>query len=148
MSTLAEIQDALADQIRTAVAAVTDVDVQVEPRMVLNPTPPSIDMYPSDPSMDPELAAMGDLVGGELVTVRARVSTADRDSGQDLLLALMDDQDPLSVLAAIHDDTTLGGVAATLDVRGRSGYVLFPDPGGEGSLVGCLWYVVIVKAES
>lgn len=148
MATLAEIQDEMATQIRTALADVTDVDVQVEPRMVLNPTPPCIDVYPGDPSMDQDLAAMNDLVGGELITVRARVTTADSDAGQDLLLALMDDEDALSILLALNEDLTLNGLAATLDVRSRSGYTLFPDPGGEGALLGCLWGVVVVKAKS
>jgi hypothetical protein len=49
---------------------------------------------PADPSADAQLGAFGDLVGGELITVRARVGTADTDAGQDLLLALMDDEDP------------------------------------------------------
>lgn len=147
-ATLAEIMDALADQIRDAMDNVTDVAVQVEPRIVLNPTPPVIDIYPADPSNDSALRAFGDLVGGELLTVRARVSTAEHEGGQDLLLAFMDDEDPLSVLLAIHDDDTLNGIASTLDVRGRSGYITFVDTVSDASLLGCTWDVVVVKAKS
>lgn len=148
MATLAAIMDGLADSIRTGVADVTDVDVQIEGRMVRSPTPPCIDMYPSDPSDDQDTAAFNEMVGGELITVRARVSTADAEAGEDLLLALMDDEDPLSVWAALEADPTLGGVASSVHVRARSGYRDFPDLSGEGSYLGCLWTVVVVKAHS
>jgi hypothetical protein len=105
-------------------------------------------MYPGDPSMDQELAAFSDLVGGEQITVRARVSTADNEAGQDFLLALMDDEDPLSILLALNDDRTLNGLASDVDVRGRSGYLSFPDAGGAGLLLGCTWDVVVIKAKS
>lgn len=148
MATLAEIMDELADQIRDVLDDVTDVAVQVEPRIVLNPTPPVIDMYPGDPSNDPELRGFADMVGGEILTVRARVSTADHTAGQDLLLALMDDEDPLSVMLAIKDDKTLNGLAADLDVRERSGYITFIDSVSDGALLGCTWQVVVIKARS
>lgn len=148
MATLAALMDALADQIRDNLDDTIDVAVQVEGRMIMNPTPPTIDIQPGDPSADGEVAAFGDLYGGDVLTVRARVSTADTDAGQGLLLALMDDEDPLSIVAAVNTDPTLGGLAADTDVRGRSGYTLFPDPGGDGALLGCLWAVLIIKARS
>jgi hypothetical protein len=147
MATLAVVLEELADAIRTSLASVTDVSLQVEPLMVLAPTPPCIDMYPADPSADENLAAFGELVGGELVTVRARVSTADTDAGQSLLLALMDDEDELSLAAAL-DGEMLGGLASAVHLRARSGYREFPDLSGEGALLGCLWSYVIVKARS
>jgi hypothetical protein len=146
--TLAEVMDALADQIRDVLSDVTDVDVQVEPRIVLAPTPPTIDIYPADPSHDPELRGFADDIGGELLTVRARVTTADHEAGQDLLLALMDDEDPLSMVQAIKEDKTLGGVAGTLDVRERSGYITFLDSASDAALLGATWTVVVVKARS
>ena len=90
-ATMAEIMEAMADQIREALLSVTDVAVQVEPRMVLNPSPPTIDIYPGDDSRDPSSAGFDDVAGGYFFTVRARVSTADETAGQDLLLAFMDD---------------------------------------------------------
>lgn len=138
--------DALATVIRNTLADVTDVAVQVEPRWVSNPTPPCIDIYPADPSTtDPDLRAFGELIGGELVTVRARVDLSDTVAGQDLLLAFMDDEDPLSIVAAVDTDKTLGGLADATDMRLRSGYVRFIESGDQ---IGCLWQFVIVKAHS
>lgn len=134
--------DALATQIRERLDDITDIAVQVEPRFVSNPTPPTIDIYPADPSNDPDLRAMGKLLGGELLTVRARVDMADTVAGQDLLLAFMDDTDPLSIAAAIHSDSTLDGTASSVDVRSRSGYVRVVE---SGEHMGCLWSVVVVK---
>jgi hypothetical protein len=147
-ATLAEIMDALADQIRSVVVTVTDVDVQVESRMLLNPTPPAIDMYPADPSEEPELRAFGELVGGELITIRARCGTADHTAGQDLLLALMDDEDPLSIAQACNEDRQLGGLAADLHLRERSGYITFIDSASDAALLGATWQVVVIKARS
>lgn len=150
MATLADVMTALADQIRTAIAGVTDIDVQVEGRSVRSPSVPCIDMYPADPSDDQTLAAFGDVYGGEYVTVRARVSTADADAGEDLLLAFMDDEDDLSIAAAVDADPTLSGHTAAADVINRSGYRDFPIPGSDdkSAYLGCLWTVRLVKARS
>jgi hypothetical protein len=137
--------DALATQIRDELDDVTDVAVQVEPRWVSNPTAPSIDMYPTDPSDDEDLRAFGEFLGGELVTIRARVDMGDTVAAQDLLLALMDDEDPLSLAAAVMSDPTLGGLTSAIDIRSRSGYVRSLESGDH---MGCLWNLVIVKARS
>jgi hypothetical protein len=86
-------------------------------------------------------------MGGELITVRARVSTADHEAGQGLLLAFMDDEDDLSIVNALTDDPTLNGMGQ-IDVRGRTGYALFPVPAGDGVLLGCLWNAIVLKAHS
>jgi hypothetical protein len=145
MATLAEIMDELANTIRGVVSQVTDLTVQVEPRWVASPTYPCIDLYPADPSTDPEVQAFGEEIGGELINVRARIDVADNDASQDILLALMDDEDPLSVVAAVYDDPTLGGTASDVTVRSRSGYVAFS---ADGSIIGCLWSVLVLKARS
>lgn len=149
MVTLANIMDALADEIRDTVSTVTDIDVQVEGRMILSPTPPTIDIYPTDPATNQELAGFGHRMdpGGELLTIRARVSAADANAGQDLLLAFMDDDDPLSILNAIADEN-LGGLATSLSFESQSGYRDFPDLSGEGAWLGCLWTLTVVKAKS
>ena len=144
MATLAELMDAMADQIRGVLADVTDVDVQVEPRWVVNPTPPCIDIYPADPSADQDLRAFTELVGEPVFTVRARVDMADTTAGQDLLLAFMDETDPLSIAAAL-DESDLDGLASSVDVRSRSGYVRVMEG---GDFLGCLWTVLVTRATS
>lgn len=136
--------DAMADQIRGVLDDVTDVAVQVEPRWVVNPTPPCVDIYPADPSTDQELRAFTDLLGEPLFTVRARVGLTDNVAQQDLLLAFMDDTDPLSIAAALEDGN-LGGLAASVDVRTQSGYVRVVEG---GDYLGCLWQVIVTRATS
>lgn len=145
---LMEIMDELAEHLRDWVSLVTDVDVQVEPRLILNPTPPSIDIYPGDLARDLPTAAFDDISGGYLLTVRARVSTADSTAGQDLLLSFMDDQSTLSLGAAILDDPTLNGYASSVDITSQTGYVIYPDSGGEGALLGCQWTVIVLAGAS
>lgn len=138
---------ALADQIRETVETVTDVDVQVEPNMVLSPTPPTVDIYPGDPSRDALSAAFDD-DGGYLLTVRARVNTADQDAGQDLLIAFMDDEDDLCLGLAVVDDPTLGGHASSVDIRDVSGYRLYEHPSGEGAYLGFQFTAIVIPAKS
>lgn len=145
---LIEIMDEMAAQIRDTLDDVTDIAVQVEPRMVLSPTVPSIDIYPGDIGRDAESAAFDDLSGGYLFTVRARIDTTDHAAGQDLLLAFMDDTDALCLAQAIMDDTTLNGLAASVDVTGQTGYVVYPEPGGDGAWLGCQWTVLVIAGAS
>lgn len=148
MVTKADIQTAIADQIRSLVDEVDNLDVQVEDRMVLNPTPPTIDIWPGDPSVDQSFASFGEPMGADIFTLRGRVSTADSRAGQDLLLALMDDEDPLSLAAALDSDQTLGGLTTSLDITNVTGFVLIPDTSSEGAHLGCLWAITVIKARS
>ena len=118
----------------------------MSPYLELNPTPPSIDMYPGDPFQ----ASLGfDKHGAPrerklFFTVRARVSTADSQAGQQLLLELLDPNG--GVEDAIVTDQTLGGVVSAVAVaeEGVSGirqYVT-DTPTGQ-SLLGCEWRVEV-----
>lgn len=142
---LLPIMEAMADRIReVCVAGAPDVDVQVEPRMVLNPTPPTVDIYPGDPQRDTETAAFRDVAGAYVFTVRARVQTADSYAGQDLLLGFLDDGNPLSLTVALNGDRKLGGLANSLDVDTVTGYLMFPAPNNEGALLGAQWTVRVM----
>jgi hypothetical protein len=145
---LVEIMDEMAAQIRGVLADVTDVAVQVEPRMILSPTPPSIDLYPGESSRDAASAAFDDVNGGYLFTVRARIDTRDNTAGQDLLLAFMDDTDDLCLALALLDDPTLNGLAASIDVRDPTGYIVYPEPTGEGAWLGFQFTALVIAAES
>lgn len=143
MSALTDLMDAMAERLRDAFSA-SELDIQVEPRMNLNPTPPSVDIYPGDTARETSLAGHGDISGGYVITVRARVRTADHSAGQDILLAFLDDEDDLSIASAILSDETLYGVADTVGFDNVSGFVLFPDSGGDGAFLGCLWTFTVV----
>jgi hypothetical protein len=129
--------------------AVTDVTVQVEPRMIPNPTPPTIDIFPGDTPRDRESAAMADWDDdGYFITVRVRVATADNFAGQDLLLAFVDPTDPLSIGQALYDEPTLNGYAADLDIVAQTGYIAIPDLDGAATRLGCQWTVRVLPANS
>jgi len=137
--------DALAAQIDNEIGARGTADalienLQVDGRLIMNPTPPSIDVYPADPFQ--EGIAFGKGNNDMNFTVRARVSTADHEAGQDLLLQMMDPESDQSVAQAILADRTLGGQVERVNIaEGPSAYGIFPDPGGDGSLLGCTWTV-------
>lgn len=100
-----------------------------------NPTPPSIDVYPGDPFLT--VAAFGSPSSQAFFTVRARVSTADFDSGNRLLIRFLDPADVCSVQAALED---ADAVVVTAD--GVSGFREYPeDPTTGGRLLGCEWRV-------
>ena len=134
---------------RSATRWTPSIAIQVEPRMVSAPSPPTIDMYPGDVSRGVDAASFGVDEHGKgefLFTVRARVNENDADANQDLLLAFMDDVNPLSIAAALDDDPTLGGLAHDLDCIDPTGYVLYPF-GGE-TLLGFQFTCRVLRADS
>jgi hypothetical protein len=148
--TLATILTELAGVIRDTVEDVTDVDVQVEDIIVVNPTPPCIDMWPATPSSDIEPTGFSTNMGneGEMITVRARVAASDSRAEQELLLALMDEDDPLSVAAAVLEDTTLNGTASDVALRDRTGFLPILDLTGSVAMISCEWTFMVIKAQS
>lgn len=129
---------AIADQIRSQLAVSS---LQVVPILHLDPTPPSIDVYPAETFQ--ERLGMGKGNNSYFFTVRARVDTADNEAGQRLLLAMMDSQAAESVEAAIEADRTLGGTVGYAGVdSGPSGYGAFDVPNGQ--MLGCTWTVKVL----
>jgi hypothetical protein len=77
--------------------------------------------------------------------IRARVTTADQQGGQDLLLDLMDPRGAYSLRAALAADPTFGGVCDDSTIEeGPSGYIAFRDQGTAGDLLGCTWSLRVV----
>lgn len=131
-ATILEVMQAVASQLESEI----DVDgLQVDPLLNKNPTPPCLDVYPGDP-----FGEATTFNGGreQLFTIRARVSTADHEAGQELLLSLMD-HGPSSVIAAIAADRTLAGTVDDALVEGPSGYIEWRDTDNAGGLLGCEW---------
>jgi hypothetical protein len=143
--TVAEMMDALGETIQEQLCGTANPvavqNLQVVPRMNPNPTPPSIDIYPSTPFT--EKIAYGRGSRQYWFTVRARVITADPIAGQDLLLAMMDDGSVESVEEAILSSSTYAG--ATLgDIDGPTEFASYGDTGKQGSLLGCTWRVALI----
>ncbi len=146
MASLRDVMDALRDQIAMEMAS-ADVDVQVGSRMIFNPTPPTIDMWPANPPVEEGTAGMGDVQGGDLLTVRVRVDTNDQESNQDVLLDLMDVEHDMSLAGAIMSDPLLGGLAS-VDVRGWTGLLPYTNADGTTLFVGAEWTVLVLRTPS
>jgi hypothetical protein len=136
-SSVLEILDALAVQLAHELGVDDGAQLQVVGRRIFNPTPPAIDVYPGDPFG--EQVSFGWENRELLFTVRARVSTADHDAGQESLLELMDRNGTGSVIGAVEADRTLGGVVDDSLVEGPSGFNLYADVVGGSELLGCEW---------
>jgi hypothetical protein len=149
----AEILNALGNQLQAQLATGLGTadplldELQVYQRMIWNPSPPTIDMYPA-PEFQEQIG-MGRGNNEMFFTVRARVNTPDHEGAQDLLLAMMDPQNNLSVSAAItaagtaSPSKTLDGMVESVAVEGPSDFGVFTDPGGS-SLLGCTWRVRVM----
>src|SRR4029453_10946318 len=125
--------DAIADQLQTELGPIVD-GVQIVPRMGVNPPPPCIDISRAPEGCQEQIA-----FGYEqhaVFVVRASVSTADQDAGQELLLELLDPRGPASVLRALMADPSFGDAVDDSTVTGISGFLPYSfDPAG-GSLLG------------
>ena len=136
MSLLA-LTEAVAAQLEQRLVPQVDT-IQVTAQMNFNPTPPAVDLYPADPFQEPD--SYGTANRQAVFTVRARVTTADNDFGQALLLDLMDPKSAKSIGAALAADGGFGGACQDSTVEGPSGYIVYQDPGGQGqNLLGCEW---------
>lgn len=145
---LSDLMTAMADQIRGVLVAANELDVQVEPRWILNPTPLAIDVLPGDLSRDPDSAAFGDISGAYVLTVRARINTPDFDEAWDILMDLMDDNHDLSLAQAVLDDPTLNGYATSVDLRDFTGLRGYETPSGEGGHLGFQFTALVFGADS
>lgn len=116
--------------------------LQVVPYLNPNPTPPSIDIYPGAPFQTDAGFIRYDEDSGQVTpqrrlhfTIRARVSTADVESGQRLLLRMLDPTDPASVEAALVD-------SAVVESEGVSEFREYiEDTAENGRLLGAEWTV-------
>lgn len=137
---LTGVMEALADQIETNLTAVENL--QVTATLNLDPTPPSIDIYPSETFMEGLTFGKGNV--SYRLAVRARVSTAAHEEGQQLLLAMMDPLGASSMHQAILDDRTLGSACSSVTVEGPTAFGIYTDAGGVGSLLGAVWTVLVL----
>jgi hypothetical protein len=148
---LVDIVDQMADQIRSAMATAA-WDIQVEPRRLLSPTTPSIDIYRGDPASDSEVSSFGaaaaDINEGRIFNVRLRLAPLDYEAAQDLLLELADPESDFSVVQALYDDATLGGFATDLHLLSETGDTLFTDIDPAKLYIGVVWRFLVLPAYS
>ncbi len=137
------MQQALAEQIRAANLDNTlATPLQIAHLLVWNPTPPCLDIYPSEEYQLQESFGVANTV--IFLEVRGRVNMPDHDGAQELLLSLMDPTAETSVQQAINADPTLGGEAEqAVVVAGPSNFGFFPspDPSSANGFTGCTWTV-------
>lgn len=138
-----EIKQALAEALEPLRDDIPDL--QIYPYWLAQATPPTIDIYHGDPFMN--FLSFGG--GAEMFfTVRARVTTADSDAGQQLLDVILEPE--TGVAAALTADQTLGGVVDSVGigddgspgVSGLREYV--EDAVINGRLLGCEWRVRVL----
>lgn len=108
------------------------IDAQFHAGRLNSPsTTPAYDICPgAGRDTETRMFAEGFDGGGYLFTVRARLSSNDYDANQAILYRNMDEADTLCLAAALDDEPTLGGLAASIDCTDPSGEVVFTDPGG------------------
>lgn len=138
-----EIQDAIANAIRTALSTTEFKYAQVEPRMVIAPSELCIDVYPGTPFYNE--IAFGHGAFEVRFTVRARLTTADSEGAQNVLLDLLDPRSAYSVVATLSSNQALAGNAdsITFEGDGTTGFQIYEDAGGQGSYLGCQWSLLV-----
>jgi len=132
VSGLLEIANALADYLREGYAELEETEgiaFQVEPKYLVNPSPPTIDIYPGrSPARALEAGGMGGAeFGGYVLTVRFRMLTADYDAGHELLYLVADDESDYSLAVGIESSYPLDGRVASIVVLDFSGLTIYPE---------------------
>lgn len=149
-----DVLDALAAQLEENLTPPDGVDLHIAGRAFAIAETPAIDtIIPPPTGLEEGLAGFGSATryGAFPVLIRVRVGTADIYAGEDLLLDLMDEEGPLSIVAALDADRTLGGVIDNLTWGHGwpwSGFEDFPMSDGNGILVGSTMAVVVVTKQS
>ena len=133
---LIEILDAI-EAALTPIAAQVE-DLSVYPFMNRNPTPPSIDIYPADPFQTGEGFSRDERA--TTFTIRARANVADLESGQRVLLQLLDTTGPASVENALLWDGF--PYECRLADGYPTGYRAYDDSPGE--LIGVEWRLEVL----
>lgn len=139
MASLNDIVEGIYDALLPV--AVEIEGLQLYPYYVRNPSPPCIDVYPADPFQAPSSFGVGRAV---FFTIRARVSQADPDSGQKILLDLLDPTSAASVEEALTADGLGLGVGVGFPPDGTpTGLRTYDDTLG-GEFLGVEWRLEVL----
>lgn len=151
---LRDVLDAIAAQLEANLTPPDGVDLHIVGRAFSVPDTPAIDVYMIPATgLEEGLAGFGSHTryGAFPVAIRVRMSAADIIAGEDLLLDLMDEDGPLSIIAALDADRSLGGVVDSLTWGHGypwSGWQDFPMSDGNGFLLGSTMDLVVVTKQS
>jgi hypothetical protein len=113
--------------------------LQVSPYVLPSPTPPSVEIVPSDIEYDQTFGRGTDLYR---FTVRVFVGTPDSRVAQVRLDTFLAPSGSESFKAALESDRTLGGSVSTLRVINASGYRMYGD---SPPVLGAEWTVEILS---
>jgi len=150
---LLEIFQALAEQLQANITMPTGTpELHVEPAPFPIAEAPNINMVLANPTgLEEGVAGFHQLHGGIPITVTFRVPSGDIISATELALAFMDADGPMSILAAIDADHTLGGVVSDIgwgDGFPWAGFTDFPTPDGNGVLLGSRLTIIVLEKSS
>lgn len=142
MTTFAAIREGLAANLRH----LNDTKnwIQVSAYVLASPTPPMIQVMPSEIHYDLVLARGGDEV---VFTIQAFVVENFDQAAQMNLDQLLADSGPLSVKAIIEADRTLGGIIDDLIVTNSTGYQIY-SLAGRGPILGADWSVQLTTSNA
>jgi hypothetical protein len=149
-----EIMTAIKDQLDENLKPPSGITLHIESMWFPIAETPAIDMrIASATGYEEGLAGFGSHTryGAFPVIIRARCGMAAAIEGQELLYQLMDEDGPLSIIAALDSDRTLGGNCDSLTWGNGfpwSGIAPYIDAQGNGSLAGSELPVVIVMHQS
>lgn len=150
-----DILDALKDQLDDLLVAPPGITIHVEGRWFLIAETPAIDMrignaFGLEAPMTGFTKHMA--YGAIPVVIRVRCGMAAAIEGQDLLYGLIDSDGPLSILAALDSDRTLGGVCDSIAFGDGgfpwTGIAPYIDANGDGSLAGSEMTIVVEMTQS
>lgn len=151
---LRTVLDALAAQLEANLTPPDGIDLHIAGRAFSIAETPAIDvLIPAATGLEDGLAGFGSATryGAFPALIRIRMGTADILTGEDLMLDMMDEEGPMSIIAALDADRTLGGAVDSLTWGNGwpwSGYQDFPLSDGSGVLVGATMAVVLVLHQS
>ena len=151
---LRDVLDALAAQLEANLTPPDGVDLHIAGRAFAIAETPAIDvLLPAATGLEDGLAGFGSATryGAVPVLIRIRMGTADILTGEDMMLDMMDEEGPMSIIAALDADRTLGGTVDSLTWGNGwpwSGWQDFPFSDGSGILVGATMAVVLVLHQS
>ena len=154
MSSFTDVMSALAEQLDDLINPASSVPIHFHDGWFPIAETPNLDMrvLPAT-GFEEGRTGMGKHTrfGAWPLLLRVRVGMADSDAGQGLLYEMIDNDGPLSILAAIDSDRTLGGVVDSVDWGAGfpwSGLSPYLDANGDGSLAGSELTLIVQMTQS